>query len=103
MNQIRQEMAKKPPERLQIPTIGEWYDDLLRIDAAINDRSFPQQAATLLCAKLQEREDRIRSRVDYLAQKRGISFQQMWDDLLTGEFEKLSPEEFAELKKLEGR
>ncbi|MBD2057896.1 hypothetical protein H6F88_18035 [Oculatella sp. FACHB-28] len=97
---IRQEMPKKT-DRLQIPGIGEWYADLLRIDATINERSEPQQASSLLCSKLQEREPRIRERVKYLADKRGITFEEMWNDILTGKFEKLTPEEFAELKQLE--
>jgi hypothetical protein len=88
----------KKSERLQIPPLGEWYQDLLAIDAAINDRSEPAQASGLLCAKLQERELKIRERVEYLARKRGLTFEQMWDDILTGKFEKLSPEEYTELK-----
>lgn len=88
----------KKTERLQIPPIGEWYQDLLAIDAAINDRSEPTQASGLLCTKLQEREPKIRDRVQYLARKRGLTFDEMWDSLLTGKFEKLSPDEYAELK-----
>ena len=88
----------KKSERLQIPPIGEWYQDLLTIDAAINDRSEPTQASGLLCAKLQEREAKIRERVQYLARKRGLTFDEMWDNILTGKFEKLSPDEYAEMK-----
>lgn len=89
-------------ERLQIPALGEWYQDLLKIDAAINDRSEPMQANSLLCAKLQEREPKIRERVKYLADKRRISVQEMWDQLLTGKFERITPEEYAELIQEEG-
>jgi hypothetical protein len=88
----------KKVERLQIPPIGEWYQDLLAIDAAINDRSEPVQASGLLCTKLQEREPKIRDRVQYLARKRGLTFDEMWDAILTGKFEKLSPDEYAEIK-----
>jgi hypothetical protein len=90
------EMPKRS-ERLQIPALGEWYQDLLKIDAAINDRSEPMQANSLLCAKLQEREPKIRERVKYLADKRKISVPEMWDQLLTGSFERITPEEYAEL------
>ncbi|MGF1537826.1 MAG: hypothetical protein ACFB4J_15290 [Elainellaceae cyanobacterium] len=96
----RLEMPKKAT-RLQIPSIGEWYEDLLKVDATINDRSEPQQASSLLCAKLQEREPRIKQRVEYLAAKRGVPFQQMWDDIVTGNFEKLTADEFAELRQAE--
>ena len=43
-------------DRLRIADLGEWYEDLLKIDAAINGRSGSQQVSSLLCAKLQERE-----------------------------------------------
>jgi hypothetical protein len=88
----------KKSDRLQIPPLGEWYQDLLRIDAVINDRSEPSQASALLCAKIQERESRIRERVQYLANKRGITFEEMWDAILTGTYDKLTPEEYATLK-----
>ncbi len=55
------------------------------------------QANSLLCAKLQERESKIRERVKYLAGKRKISLQEMWDQLLTGSFERITPEEYTEL------
>lgn len=89
----------KKSERLQIPPLGEWYQDLLAIDAAINDRSEPNQASSLLCGKLQERESKIRERVQYLARKRNKSFDEMWDDILTSNYEKLTPDEYADLKK----
>lgn len=95
------EAMPKKSDRLQIPPLGEWYQDLLRIDAVINDRSEPSQASALLCAKLQERESRIRERVQYLANKRGIPFDEMWDSILTGTYSKLTPEEYAALKEEE--
>jgi hypothetical protein len=55
------------------------------------------QANLLLCAKLQEREPKLRERVQYLADKRKISVQEMWNQLLTGSFERITPEEYAEL------
>lgn len=92
------EAMPKKSDRLQIPPLGEWYQDLLRIDAVINDRSEPSQASALLCAKLQEREARIRERVQYLANKRGIPFDEMWDSILTGTYAKLTPDEYSALK-----
>lgn len=87
----------KKSERLQIPSLGEWYGDLLAVDARINDRSEPTQAHSLLCSKLQEREDRIKARVEYLARKRGISFEEMWQQLVTGTYDAISPKEWAEM------
>lgn len=86
-------------ERLTVAAIGEWYTDLLTVDAAIRANSVSAQASSLLGAKLQEREPKIKARVEYLAKKRGLSFDQMWDQLLTGTFERMSPEEYAEVLK----
>jgi hypothetical protein len=93
-------MAKD--DRPRIAAMGEWYEDLLRVDSQINGRSEAQQATSLLCAKLQEREPKIKERVRYLAAKRGVSFEEMWVLLLKGDYEKLTAEELAELNRLAG-
>lgn len=90
-------MAPKKEQRLTIPPLGEWYSDLLNVDAAINGRSPTQQLQSLGCAKLQEREDRIRKRVEYLALKRGLTFDEMWKALVVGTYKKIAPEEWAEM------
>ena len=80
-------------ERFSISPIGEYYMDLLTVDSWINARTNSTQANSLLCAKLQERESRIRERVEYLAKKRGVSTSDMWVQILKGEAEDLSPED----------
>jgi hypothetical protein len=89
-------MPRKAEQRLTIPSIGEWYADLLAIDAAINARTPGQQAQSLLCAKLQEREGKIRERVAYFAAKRGLTPDEMWRALATGKYVPITPEEWAE-------
>ncbi|MBD2156251.1 hypothetical protein [Leptolyngbya sp. FACHB-16] len=88
-------------DRPRIANLGEWYEDLLQVDSVINARTVAQQATSLLCAKLQEREERIKKRVQYLAVKRGVSFEEMWLQILKGEYRKLTAEEMAELERLE--
>jgi hypothetical protein len=89
-------MASKD-DRPRISELGEWYEDLLTIDSQINRRSEAQQAASLLCAKLQEREPKIKERVRYLASKRGMTFQEMWLLILKGEYQKMTTEELREI------
>lgn len=89
--------TNKRPSRLQLPALGEWYDDLLKIDSLINGRSEPMQGQSLLCAKLQEREAVIRERVAYLAGKRGISPDQLWREMINGNYEPLSTSEIEDL------
>jgi len=79
--------------RISIPDGGEFYMDLLTIDAWINGRTIPAQASTLLCAKLQEREEKIRVRIAYLAEKRGISSDELWQNIITGSVQELNPED----------
>jgi hypothetical protein len=87
-------------DRIGMSSLGEYYEDVLEIDARMNARSKAEQARTLVYAKIQEREGKIKERVQYLANKRGISFQEMWDMLLTGNgYEKITPVEYAEIKK----
>ena len=89
-------MTSRNDLRLTIAPIGEYYGDLLTIDSWINDRSKAQQASSLLCSKLQEREDRIRERVKYLANKRGISPDELWIQILKGKAKKIEPDEIVD-------
>ncbi|MDZ8104699.1 MAG: hypothetical protein RM338_03625 [Nostoc sp. DedQUE12a] len=88
----KDEMPRKD-ERLAIPALGEYHNDLLHVDAWINARTKVVQAQSLLCAKLQERDKLIKERVEYLAKKRGISFDEMWEQILNGTAQKIVPGE----------
>jgi len=79
--------------RLALPALGEYYNDILTLDAWINNRSRVVQAQNLLCAKLQEREIRIKERIEYIAKKRGITSEQLWELILTGIAEQLEADE----------
>lgn len=83
-------MARKD-ERLQIPALGEYLDDLLTIGSWLNRKNKVQHGQTLLVAKLQEEEARIKEQVEYLAKKRGISAEELWFDILTGKAAQLAP------------
>lgn len=89
-------MARKD-DRLHVAPLGEYYDDILKVDSWINARPISSQANSLLCVKLQEREERIRSRIEYLAAKRGISGKELWNQILKGDAKKLEPEEITEV------
>ncbi len=91
------EMNPRKDERLALPALGEYYDDLLVIDSWINNRSKVVQGQSLLCAKIQEREARIKERVEYLANKRGISINEMWLSILSGKAQRMSPSEVGEM------
>jgi hypothetical protein len=84
-------------DRCVLSPLGEWYEDLLSADAAINARSMAMQGNSLLCAKLQERYPMIRERIEYLAKKRNISFEECWKQSVTGKIEKITPDEWSEM------
>jgi hypothetical protein len=92
-------MSPKKDERLSLPALGEWYDDLLRIDSWINNRTMATQGQSLLCTKLQEREPRIKERVAYFARKRGISTDEMWSQILAGKAERITQSELMEINR----
>lgn len=83
-------------ERMRIRGLGEYYEDLLKLDAQINDRSAAEQATSLLCAKLQEREPKIVERLQYLADKRGISVSEIRTQILKGKYQKIKPEDIPD-------
>lgn len=88
-------MSPRKDKRLPIAPLGEYYEDLLIVDSWINERSMASQANSLLCSKLQERESRIRDRVDYLAKKRGINGDELWKQILKGEAVRIEADEIV--------
>lgn len=84
-------------DRTVLAPLGEWYEDLLSADATINARSMSQQGSSLLCAKLQERYPVIKERIEYLANKRGISYDECWKLAVTGRLDKITPEEWVNM------
>ncbi|MFM5959982.1 MAG: hypothetical protein ACKOQ2_22970, partial [Dolichospermum sp.] len=64
--------------------LGEYYQDMLALDAFITGRTSSSQASSLLGAKLQEREPKIKERLLYLATKKGISVDDLTTQILNG-------------------
>lgn len=89
-------MAARRDSRLIVSSLGEYYTDLLTIDSWINNRSKASQANSLICAKLQEREQRIKERVEYLASKRGIEANELWKQILNGTAQKIDGEDLID-------
>lgn len=87
----------KKDDRLVIAPLGEPYEDLLTIDSFLAGNSIPQQGKSLLSAYLKQKKGYIEESVRYIARKRGISFEEAWDGILTKKIEKLSPDEYKDL------
>lgn len=90
--------------RLQLPALGEPYDDLLNVDSFLAGNTIPVQGKSLLQAKLKEKKPCIEEGVRYLARKRSVSFERMWDDIVTGKAEKMSADEYRQfIEQAEGK
>ncbi len=87
-------------ERQYISYVGEYYDDAWTIEAELKGRTKTAEGASLLCGKLQERESRRNQMVQYLADKRGISFKDMWNQILIGRYQPLTTEELAKINEI---
>lgn len=73
-------------KRLYFPSLGEYYDDCLKVEAALKRTSLPVEAASLLRHKLMERDSFRERMVNYVGRKRGLSFWDTWDLLLSGNY-----------------
>ena len=69
--------------------LGPVYQLLLNADAWVAGRTPNEQAKSLLQARLQAREDMIRSRVDEVAQMVGMDQNELWRRVSSGEEVKL--------------
>lgn len=96
-----EEKMPKATERQYIAYLGEYYDDAWTIEAELKGKPKTVEGASLLCAKLQEREEKRTKMVQYLADKRGISFKEMWNQILIGKYQPLSGEELAKIGEID--
>ncbi|MEO0373236.1 MAG: hypothetical protein AAF329_01155 [Cyanobacteria bacterium P01_A01_bin.17] len=85
--------------RLQVPFLGEHYNDMLLIEAWIKDRSAPAEAQSLLCSALMRREAVRNAIIERLAAKRGVTPAELTADILLGNASPLSQEDYAELQR----
>lgn len=98
MNKI--EIMAKKVERLYVSPMGELYMDALKIEAWLKNRTLSNEANSLLCAALMKRDDYRNRALAELAQKRGISVEQLKAQILTDKAEIMTGSEYADV--LEG-
>ena len=64
--------------------LGPYYDDMIEIEAWLKGRPVATEAASLLCAKLQERTETRNAMLDHEAAKRGVSRDELIQMILNG-------------------
>jgi len=82
-------------ERLNIRHPGEFYGDMLAIEAFLKGgRSMSEEACNLLCARLMQRREIRGEMLTHLAKKRRISVSALMDEILKGKAQAMTPEEY---------
>lgn len=94
-------MNAKKDDRFKMSALSEFYEDLLRADAFLARNTLAAQGKSLLQSYLAQKEAKIRERVGYLAKKRNISFDEMWNQIQAGTAQYMAKDEFAELQEQE--
>jgi len=85
-------------DRLRIQNLGEIYNDALKVEAWLTDRTVAAEANSLLCSALFKRRDIRKEMVEELARKRGLSFEEMWDSILRDEAERMTSDELKSVQ-----
>jgi plasmid stability protein len=100
-NYERNQTMPKKDERLTIAALPEDLQDMLKVYATIQGRSVASLGSSLLCTILQMKLPRFKERMEYLAKKRGMSYEEFWEHCMRGQYEKMSTSEFENLLKEE--
>jgi len=90
-------MTGKKSERFKIAPLSEFYEDLLKADAFLARNTLPNQAKSLLQSFLGQKQLKIHERINYLAKKRNISFDEMWNQIQSGTVQEVSKQELVDL------
>lgn len=76
-------MSNNTTPRITIPGLSDFYAKLLKLDCYISGRTRGIHLHHLVCSKLQEREERIFKRLDFLAEDYGITREQLIKRILS--------------------
>lgn len=87
-------------EQIQLGNLGEYYTDMLRLEAFIKNSSLTAQAETLLRTQLFQRTKYRNEVLEHLAWKRQISVEELRKQILTGTATQLTQGEFIEMEEI---
>ena len=74
-------------EKIMLSLTGEFYQDLLTIDAWLEGKPRSTHGANLLGKALNMREQQVKERLEYAAAKRNMTVDELWQAILKGEVE----------------
>ena len=84
-------------EQIQLGNLGEYYTDMLKLEAFIKNSSLTAQAENLLCTRLYQRTQYRNNVLEHLAWKRQISVEELKKQILTRTAIQLSQNEFIDI------
>ena len=91
-------MSAKKDERFKMTPLSEYYEDLLKADAFLARNTQSAQARFILQSSLVEKKEKIHEGVSYLARRRNVSFEEMWDRIQAGTADGTSKQEASDLQ-----
>lgn len=86
--------------RVSIADMGEYYYDMLMVEAKLKGRTLTAEANSLLCSNLAKRTEARQQMLNHLAWKRGISPEEVARRILTDTLEPPTPEEVEAFKSM---
>ena len=85
-------------ELIHLGNVGEYYTDMLELEAFIKNSSLTVQAETLLRTHLFQRTKYRNEALEHLAWKRQISVEELKKQILTRTAVQLSQDEFIDME-----
>ena len=85
-------------ELIHLGNLGEYYTDMLELEAFIKNSSLTVQAETLLRTHLFQRTKYRNEALEHLAWKRQISVEELKKQILTRTAAQLSQDEFIDME-----
>jgi hypothetical protein len=79
--------------RFAVSNLGEWYEDLLKLDALLNNNTLTTMSQANIKQTLNAKKDLIERKIGDLAAKRGITPAEMKAELLKQANSKDDPDE----------
>ena len=87
-------------EQIHLGNLGEYYTDMLQLEAFIKNSSLTAQAETLLRTQLFQRTKYRNEVLEHLAWKRQVGLEELKKQILTGNATQLSQNEFIEMRQI---
>ena len=95
---VKSLLSQKPTPRRQMKALSPFYDDQLQIDAFATGKSVADQAASLLQAKLKERQPLVDQIITGIAVEKGVSPELLRHVILKKELPDISEEEIERIQ-----